>query len=264
MTIKTAVLLVNLGSPDSTEVSAVRRFLRRFLSDKRVVNLPRILWLPILHCIILPFRPYKSAKAYREIWLENGSPLAIFTASLAQKLARQLATDSITIDYAMSYAVPEISQKLTEWQAANIEKLIVLPLYPQYSSTTTASVYDEINRFWMKQYRIPQLHFICDYHQQAFYIQALAQSIRHYWQEHGQEYLLISFHGLPAKLTEWGDPYFYQCQQTAQLLIAELNLNPDQWQLVFQSRFGRAEWLKPYCVEVLEKLPHQGIKKIQV
>lgn len=262
---KTGVLLVNLGSPSSLKVSAVRSFLKQFLWDKRVVNLPRPLWWLILHGVVLPFRPHKSAEAYRKIWHKDGSPLIVFTKSLAEKVNRALADTGVIVDYAMSYGEPSIANKLADFKAQQVDEIIILPLYPQYSSTTTASVYDATSTVLSGWRHIHNFRFISDYHQHSHYIAAIAKSIETAWQEQGRgELLLMSFHGLPEKLTEWGDPYFHQCQKTAQLIAHKLNLQPSEWKLVFQSRFGRAKWLQPYCVETLQELPKQGIKDIDV
>jgi ferrochelatase len=262
---KIGVLLVNLGSPSSLKVSAVRSFLKQFLWDKRVVNLPRPLWWLILHGVVLPFRPRKSAEAYRKIWHKDGSPLIVFTKSLAEKVHRTLADSNIIVDYAMSYGEPSIPSKLAGFKAQQVDEIIILPLYPQYSSTTTASVYDASAQVLSSWRHIHSSRFISDYHQHSHYINAIAKSIETAWYEQGKgELLLMSFHGLPDKLTEWGDPYFHQCQKTAQLIAAKLNLQPSEWKLVFQSRFGRAKWLQPYCVETLQELPKQGIKAIDV
>jgi ferrochelatase len=262
---KTGVLLVNLGSPSSLKVSAVRSFLKQFLWDKRVVNLPRPLWWLILHFVVLPFRPRKSLEAYQKIWQKDGSPLIIFTKSLAEKVNRTLADTGVIVDYAMSYGEPSIANKLASFKAQQVDEIVILPLYPQYSSTTTASVYDaciEVFNYWR---HIHNFRFISDYHQHSYYITAMANSIETTWQTQGKgELLLMSFHGLPEKLTEWGDPYFHQCQKTAQLIADKLKLQPSEWKLVFQSRFGRAKWLQPYCVETLQQLPKQGIKAIDV
>ena len=262
---KTGVLLVNLGSPATTSTSDVRAFLREFLGDPRVVNLPRPLWWVILNFFILPFRPRKSAHAYRSIWTDKGSPLVVFTRQLSDKLAKRLADDKLQIDCAMRYGKPALRLKLREFNKQGVEDIVILPLYPQYSSTTTASIFDVVADEFVGWRHMPSLRFISDYYQSPVYIKALADSIRSHWQSHGQAALLLmSFHGLPAKLTEWGDPYFYHCQATARLLADELGLRDKQWQLVFQSRFGRAEWLKPYCVEVLRDLPQQDIRQVDV
>lgn len=262
---KTAVLLVNLGSPSSLTTSAVRAFLKQFLWDKRVVNLPRPLWWLILHGVILPFRPKKSLHAYQKIWHEHGSPLVVFTQALSEKVAALLTDKQMRVDYAMSYGEPAIAKQLAAFKAQQVDEIIILPLYPQYSSTTTASVYDAVIAVLNGWRHIPSLRFISDYHQHPLYITAIANSITASWQQQGRaELLLFSFHGLPEQLTQWGDPYFHQCHKTAQLIAAQLDLQPQQWQVVFQSRFGRAKWLQPYCVETLQNLPRQGIKKIEV
>jgi len=261
----TAVILVNLGSPNSTSTGDVRRFLRQFLSDKRVVNLPRFLWWLILNLFILPFRPRKSAHAYRAVWTEQGSPLVVFTRQLAEKLNARHGNKNLLIDYAMRYGKPVLGEKLQQLKQQGVDEIVILPLYPQYSSTTSASVFDAVAAELTGWRQIPSLRFISDYYQSRAYIDALAESIQQHWQNYGQaELLLMSFHGLPAKLTELGDPYFHQCQATAKLIAKKLNLPDNQWQLVFQSRFGKAEWLKPYCVEVLQKLPKQGVKRLDV
>ncbi len=263
--IKTQVLLVNLGSPESTATSDVRRFLRRFLSDPRVVNLPRPLWLPILHLFVLPFRPRKSAEAYRSIWTDSGSPLLVHTQNLADRLGQHFQEENIRVDYAMSYSPPDIEHKLTGILQAKPERLIVLPLYPQYSSTTSASVFDAVVERLKKEIAIPSLSWITDFHQHPRYIHALADSIRQAWAEQAPaDKLVFSFHGLPKLLIDRGDPYFHQCQTTARLVAQALQLPESRWQLVFQSRFGKAEWLKPYCVDTLTAYPKQGIKSVDI
>lgn len=262
---KVGVLLVNLGSPASTSTGDVRAFLREFLGDPRVVNLPRPLWWMILNLFVLPFRPRKSAHAYQTIWTDKGSPLIVFTQQLSDKLAKRLGSERVLVDCAMRYGKPALRDKLQLFKQQGVEDIIILPLYPQYSSTTTASIFDVVADEFIGWRHMPSLRFISDYYQKPVYIKAVADSIRAHWQENGQAALLVmSFHGLPAKLTEWGDPYFYHCQATARLLAEELGLNDKQWQMVFQSRFGRAEWLKPYCVEVLQELPKRGIKQVDV
>jgi len=262
---KTGVLLVNLGSPVSPRTGDVRRFLREFLSDPRVVNLPRLLWWLILNLFILPFRPRKSAHAYQAIWTNKGSPLIMFTQQLAKKLDERYGNHVRLIDYAMRYGKPLLREKLQHLKQQGVAEIIILPLYPQYSSTTTASVFDVVSAELSSWRHLPSLRFIADYHQNPVYIAAIADSIRRHWQNQGQTaFLLMSFHGLPAKLTELGDPYFQHCQTTARLVAEKLNLQDNQWQLVFQSRFGKAEWLKPYCVTVLQDLPQQGVKQIDV
>jgi ferrochelatase len=262
---KTGVLLVNLGSPEAPTARSVRRFLRDFLWDRRVVNLPRPVWWVILHFFVLPFRPRRSALAYRKIWDIKGSPLIFLTRQLTEKIASRLQPKDVVTDYAMRYGEPQVGSRLAAFKAQGVEKLIVLPLYPQYSSTTTASVYDaavgELNGW----FHLPDLHFISDYHRHPGYIAAVAESIRQSWRDHGKnDLLLMSFHGLPEVLTRWGDPYFYHCRETAELIAEQLGLNENEWRMVFQSRFGKAEWLKPYCLDTLQGLPAQGIKKVDV
>lgn len=263
--LKTGVLLVNLGSPASTKTRDVRRFLRDFLGDPRVVNLPRPLWWLILNLFILPFRPRKSAHAYKSIWTAEGSPLIVYTRRLSEKLAARLAGEGVRVEAAMRYGQPSLALKLEEFQQQGINDIVIVPLYPQYSSTTTATVFDVVGKAFLAWRYLPSLRFISDFHRHPAYIQAVADSVRDYWRQHGQSQLLMmSFHGLPAKLTELGDPYFHQCHASGQLIAENLGLSDDQWQLVFQSRFGKAEWLKPYCVEQLAQLPGQGVKQIDL
>ena len=266
MTIKkTAVLLANLGSPTAPTTKAVRRFLADFLWDPRVVNLPRPLWWMILNFFVLPFRPSRSAKAYRKVWHEKGSPLTYLTQQLTEKVHNKLSTDGIVTTYAMRYGEPSIANRLKEFQKIGVTDVIVLPLYPQYSSTTTASIYDDLVKELNQWRHLPSFHFISDYHQNSHYITAVAESIEKAWhQQDKNELLIMSFHGLPEVLTKWGDPYFHHCHKTAALIADKLNLNEKQWMIVFQSRFGKAEWLKPYCVDTLEALPGQGVKTVDV
>ena len=262
---KTAVLIVNLGSPASPKTADVRQFLREFLGDPRVVNLPRPLWWLILNLFVLPFRPRKSAHAYQTIWTEQGSPLAVYTRQLTAKLAAEIGSDECRVDYGMRYGQPSLAAKLREFEQQGVDEIIVLPLYPQYSSTTTASIFDVVADAIKQWWHVPGLRLISDFYRHPAYIAALADSIRAYWQQHGQSQLLVmSFHGVPAMLTGKGDPYFYHCQATAELLAQALELQADQWKLVFQSRFGKAEWLKPYCVEVLAELPKQGVSSVDL
>jgi ferrochelatase len=263
--IKTGVLLANLGSPSAPTVSAVRRFLKEFLWDPRVVNLPRPLWWMILHFVVLPFRPRKSLKAYKKIWHEKGSPLIYLTRQLTERVADKLKDKDITVQHVMSYGEPSIAKQLQAFKTANIDNLIILPLYPQYSSTTTASVYDAVVKELNQWRHLPNIQFISDYHQNSHYIAAIAESIEQSWRMHGKnELLLMSFHGLPEQLTKWGDPYFHQCHKSAALIAEKLGIDETQWMIVFQSRFGKAQWLKPYCVDTLKNLPTQGIKKVDV
>ena len=262
---KTGVLLVNLGSPAAPTTSAVRRFLKEFLGDPRVVNLPRPLWWVILRFFILPFRPRRSTAAYRKIWDEKGSPLVFLTRQLADLVAQRLNAKGVITDYAMRYGKPSIAEQLNALKKQGIDNLIILPLYPQYSSTTTASVYDDLIKELNRWRHLPSFQFISDYHQDEHYIAAVAESIEEIWRKQGRnDLLLMSFHGLPEQLTKWGDPYFHQCHKTAALIAEKLDLDKEKWRVVFQSRFGRAQWLQPYCAETLQNLARQEVKKIDV
>ncbi|MGZ8227813.1 MAG: ferrochelatase [Methylococcaceae bacterium] len=263
---KTGILLANLGSPTAPTTSAVRQFLKDFLWDPRVVNIPRPIWWLILHGAVLPFRPAKSAHAYQKVWdAEKGSPLTFLTRQLAEKVAKKLSDKGAVTNYAMRYGEPSIATQLRLFKEQGIDNVIVLPLYPQYSSTTTASVYDDLIKELNQWRHLPSFQFISDYHQNSHYIAAVAASIEQTWREQGKnELLVMSFHGLPEQLTKWGDPYFHQCHQTAKLIGEKLGLNEKQWMIVFQSRFGKAEWLKPYCVDTLQALPGQGVKSVDL
>lgn len=266
MSKKRTILIVNLGSPEKLSTRSVRRFLRQFLSDPRVVNLPRSLWWLVLNFIILPFRPRKSTKAYAKVWTERGSPLTYLTQGLTDKVAQHFQQDpQISVKMAMSYGKPSLSGQLRKLQKSQCEQITVLPLYPQYSSTTTASVFDAVATKLTQWRHIPELNFISDYHQHPLYIRGIANSVLQTWAKHGQgELLLLSFHGLPDLLTKKGDPYYYQCLKTAELIAAQLMIKEHQWRVVFQSRFGKAKWLQPYCIETLMALPQEGIKKIDI
>jgi protoporphyrin/coproporphyrin ferrochelatase len=262
---KTGVLLANLGSPTAPTTSAVRKFLKDFLGDPRVVNIPRPVWWVILHCFVLPFRPAKSARAYQKVWTDKGSPLIYLTRQLSEKLTGKFQPKGVAVTYAMRYGEPSIGNQLKSLRQQGVNDIVVLPLYPQYSSTTTASIYDDVIKEFNEWRHLPSFQFISDYHCHDNYISAIVESVKSSWLEHGKnELLLMSFHGLPELLTKLGDPYYSQCQETARLIAQKLGLNEKQWVLVFQSRFGKAEWLKPYCVDTLQKLPAQGIKTIDV
>ncbi len=263
---KRGILIVNLGSPEKLTVRAVRRFLRDFLSDPRVVNLPRLLWWVILNFFVLPFRPRKSKAAYAEVWTERGSPLTFLTQDLTDKVSAHYHENlHVTVAMAMSYGPPSLTTQLHKLQKAQCEQITIVPLYPQYSSTTTASVFDAVATELMQWRYIPELHFVSDYHQHTLYIASIAKSIQQAWSEQSaRELLLMSFHGLPDVLTKKGDPYYYQCLKTAELIAAKLNLKDGKWRVVFQSRFGKAKWLQPYCIETLKALPAEGFKNIDI
>jgi protoporphyrin/coproporphyrin ferrochelatase len=265
---KIGVLLTNLGTPDAPTPAALRRYLAEFLWDKRVVDLPRPLWWLILHGIILRTRPARSARAYSDIWSEQGSPLLSISRTQQCMLQQQLdvaAPGRYQVALGMRYGNPSIESALTKLQQAGVESVIVLPLYPQNSCSTTASTLDAVSDALRKRRDVPHLDFIAGYHAHPSYIKALANSIR----EHREgrqpvEKLIISFHGTPLRYREEGDPYYSQCQETARLLVQELGLADDQWLLSFQSRFGREEWLKPYTDKTLEQLAQQGVKSVEV
>lgn len=265
---KTGVLLVNLGTPDAPTSSSVRRYLSEFLSDTRVVEIPRAIWWLILHGIVLRLRPRKSAKAYQSIWTDRGSPLLVLTQDLADAVRCSLNGEGhgdIYVEIAMRYGNPSISSQLHALQRSGIENLIILPLYPQYAAATTASTFDAVAAVFSAWRRIPTLSFIADYHDDPAYISAVGESIRAFRAEHGAaDILLFSFHGLPQRCRDLGDPYADQCLNTAELIAAFVGLPRERWRVVFQSRFGKAEWIKPYCVDVLKSLPREGTRNVDV
>ncbi|NTS76078.1 ferrochelatase [Catenovulum sp. SM1970] len=265
---KTGVLLTNLGTPDSPTAPALRRYLKQFLSDPRVVEIPRLVWMIILHGIILRVRPKKSAKLYESIWTEEGSPLAVISNKQKEKLATQVKAkygEDIVIDHAMRYGEPAIGTALSKMQAQGVNKVIVLPLYPQYAGPTTASSFDAVTQE-IKTWRwIPSLHFINTYHDNPKYIDAMASSIQEHFDKHGKpEKLVLSYHGMPKAFLEWGDPYYCFCHKTTRLIAEKLSLNEEDFVMTFQSRFGKAEWLKPYTDETLESLAKAGTKKLAI
>lgn len=264
---KVGILLTNTGTPDAPTRSAVKRYLREFLSDKRIVQLPRLVWLPLLYFIILPFRSGKSAKLYREIWLDGDSPIRSYSNNLAEKISAHM-TDSgieIAIEVGMNYGNPSIPDAMQRLRKQNIDKLFILPLFPQYSNSTTASTFDRVAKHLKKWPALPEITHSYDYAENRSYIRALAHSVEHYWQEHGKpEHLLISFHGLPERFISAGDPYDKRCAKTAELLSEELQLPADKWTLCFQSQFGYDKWLKPSTQQLIEDLPKQGIKHVDV
>ncbi|OOZ42279.1 ferrochelatase [Solemya pervernicosa gill symbiont] len=250
------ILLSNLGTPDAPTPDALRRYLAEFLSDHRVIDLPRWKWWPILHGIILRVRPQKVAKAYADIWTDNGSPLLHTTNLQAKALQQQLDNhhpDTFEVIVGMRYGNPSIASALQQFHSSGIERIVVLPLYPQYSAATTASTFDAVSGELQQWRHIPALRFIDSYATHPGYINALAASVNKHLEQHGQsDKLLISFHGLPARYCEAGDPYDQQCKATATALAEALSLNSEQWQMSFQSRFGNEPWLQPYTDETLK------------
>jgi ferrochelatase len=263
--IDTAVLLVNLGTPTAPEAKPIRRYLAQFLGDRRVVEACPWYWLPILHGPILTFRPRKTARLYRSIWTPDGSPLWVYSKSLADALSHRYAdrTD-VAVELAMTYGEPSVPAAISRLQSRGIKRLIVLPLYPQYSGTTTGAVFDVVARSLMKWRRVPALTFISDYHDHPDYIAALAESVRSVWAREGRSHLVISNHGIPAKYVESGDPYRTQIAETTRLLVSALDLGRDEYSECFQSRFGPTEWLQPYTDDRLLQLASAGTRAVTV
>jgi len=264
----TAILLCNLGTPDAPTPTALRRWLAQFLSDPRVVEIPRLLWLPLLHGVILQTRPKQSARRYQAIWQPEGSPLALWTDKQATMLRGWLgeAGMPVTVLPAMRYGQPAIAAQLQALQQLGVQRVLVLPLYPQYSGTTTASVLDAVMQWARVQRHIPAFRFVTDFHDDPDYIAALAHSVRAHWKREGgrADTLVMSFHGIPERNMRLGDPYAEQCQTTARLLAAALDLGKKDYLVTFQSRFGRAKWLGPYTQAILETLAAKGTRTVDV
>jgi len=257
------LLLVNLGTPAAPTAGAVRRFLAEFLHDHRVVELTRWLWCPLLHFLILPLRAPKVAKKYASIWSAQGSPLLAYSRALAEAVQARLP--GVEVRLAMRYGEPSVRAELQEAEAGGATEIAVLPLYPQYSASTTASVHDAVGAELARWRRRPALRLLGDYHLDGGWLDALAASVREHWQMHGRgELLLFSFHGLPVFQDRAGDPYAGQCRASAAALAARLGLREDEWQLAFQSRFGRAEWLQPYTMQTLEELARSGLRRVDL
>lgn len=261
------MLLVNLGTPDAPTPDALRRYLGEFLSDPDVVTLPRLLWWPILHGLVLRTRPAKSAEAYRRIWTGDGSPLLVNSLAIKDKLAAALTEygGKFVLSLGMRYGNPSLGAALAGLRDAGVQRLLVLPLYPQYARATTGSNERALRSTLAKLHWSPAIVFVHDYHQQPAYIAALSESVRGHWVERGRaSKLLISFHGIPKAVSDAGDPYRGQCELTARLLAEQLGLRQEEWELVFQSRFGGAEWLQPYAEDRLKGLAGQGVKTVDV
>ena len=265
---KITIILANLGTPDSPAVPAVRQFLKQFLSDQRVIEIPKPIWQIILRLFILPFRPKRVAHAYAMVWGQD-SPMREIVLQQVQAVQQQLIQDypqfELNVVPAMSYGNPGIQDLLQNLSANVQDHIILLPLFPQYSATSTAPLYDAIAKWILTQRNLPGLSMIRDYYQHPLYIQALAQSVRDFQAEHGAaEKLLMSFHGIPQPYADKGDPYAERCRITAKLLADALNLNDEQWAISFQSRFGKQEWVKPYTDVLLEEWGQQGVKSVQI
>lgn len=264
---KTAVVLVNLGTPDAPTTSAVRRYLKQFLSDARVVEIPRLIWWFILYGIILPFRSKTSAEKYASVWTKEGSPLRMHTEKQALLLQGLLGErgHAVRVVCAMRYGQPSLPQVLSGLKEEGCERILILPAFPQYSATTTASIFDAVFRHYETVRNVPELRFIKHYHDHDGYLQALKKSVLAYWDMHGRpDKLVMSFHGLPKRNLLLGDPYFCLCQKTARLLARELGLTSDQYMVTFQSRLGKAEWLQPYTAPSLKKMGQQGLNRVDV
>ena len=261
---KTGVLLVNLGTPERPVCPGLRKYLSEFLMDPRVIEIPKLLRMILVKGIIINFRSHKSAATYREIWTENGSPLLINSQQLGNKTAENLG-DDFEVEVAMRYGKPSVADKLATLHSKGVRKLVVIPLYPQYSGSTNGSTFDALGLALSKQRWVPKLNFVSDYYKYDSYIKAIGDSITQHWQQHGRKQkLLMSFHGVPKKYITRGDPYQSQCAETAHAVAQYLNLQDDEWMLVFQSRFGAEEWLQPYCDQTLKSLPAKGITSVDM
>lgn len=261
------MLWCNLGSPEAPTAAAVRPYLAEFLGDRRVVEIPRALWALILHGIILRLRPAKSAAKYAGIWIPEGSPLTVWTQKQAKMLDGWLGERGhrLTVRYAMRYGQPSIAAQLDALKSEGVTRVLVLQAYPQYSGTTTATVIDAVGAWARRVRRLPELRFVNDYHDDAGYIDALAQRVQRHWQDHGRgDMLVMSFHGVPERIVKLGDPYQTQCLRTAQLLADRLGLSAEQHRVTFQSRFGRAKWLTPYTDPTLRELAAAGVSRVDV
>lgn len=266
----TAILLINLGTPEAPTPSSVRRYLKEFLSDPRVVEISRPIWWLILNAVILNIRPRKSAEKYASIWTPDGSPLKVYTERQSKRLRGFLGEAGlhVVVDYAMRYGQPSIADTLTRLKTEGCTRILLLPLYPQYSSSTTATAFDAVYAWAGRTRNQPEIRTVRSFCDHPGYIAALAESVRAHWSAGGKpsaDYrLIMSFHGVPRRTLEQGDPYHCECQKTGRLLAEALELDQNEYVVCFQSRFGRAEWLKPYTAQTLRQLGRQGIKRVDV
>jgi ferrochelatase len=262
------VLVVNLGTPDCPSYFAVQRYLREFLGDRRVINTSRLIWLPLLFGVILPFRPFRTVRKYRSIWLPEGSPLAVYSQRLAVKISGVLQADlgdRVRVQLAMTYGNPSIVHALEALRVQNVKKLLVLPLYPQYCSSTTGSVFDRTCRALQRWRWLPETRFVNDYHHDAGYIEALTARILDHWAEVAERsHLLFSYHGIPADYVAQGDPYQAQAEATTRAVVQRLGLARDEWSHCYQSRFGSVVWLQPYTEDTLKDLAKRGVRRVTV
>lgn len=260
---KTAVVLMNLGTPEAPTAAAVKPYLRDFLSDKRVVELPKPLWQPVLHGLVLALRPKKSAHGYQKVWLPEGSPLAVYTAAQAALLAQRLP--DVLVRHAMSYGSPGVPQVLRELKAQGVMQVLVVPLYPQYAASSTGAALDKVFGELLQQRNQMSVRTVSRFYYDAGYIGAMKQHIEAYWAQHGRGgKLMLSFHGIPQKNSDDGDPYPHECRHTARLLAEALSLSENDYVVSFQSRFGRAEWVGPGTQDLLDSLPKQGTSSLDV
>jgi protoporphyrin/coproporphyrin ferrochelatase len=264
--VRTGVLLVNLGTPEEPTAKGLRPYLRQFLSDPRVIEWPAWLWKPILNGIVLQVRPKKSARLYASIWTEKGSPLLVYSQSIAEQLRAALTPawgDNIQVELAMRYGNPAIKEKLEKMRQNNVRRILVLPLFPQFSATTTATIFDALFAELKRWRWSAELRTITSYHDHPLYIQGMVNSIQRYWAEHGRSpKLLYSFHGIPQSYFAKGDPYHCFCHKTARLVSEQLGLKRDEYEVCFQSRFGPEEWLQPYTDKTLEAWAHDGLERV--
>jgi ferrochelatase len=265
---RTAVVLVNLGTPDAPTRRAVRKYLKQFLSDPRVVEIPRLLWWCILHFVILPFRSGQSAKKYDSIWTADGSPLRLNTQKQVRALRAMLQErghDGVRVVMAMRYGTPSLDDVLDKLKAERCERIVILPAYPQYSGTTTGSIYDAVFGHYAKVRNIPEIRMVRNYHDHDGYLDALTDSVLAHWETHGRGgKLVMSFHGVPKRTLELGDPYHCECLKTARLLAAKLHIGADEYVVTFQSRFGKAEWLQPYTEPTVVAMAQSGQHRVDV
>jgi ferrochelatase len=262
------ILVVNLGTPDAASYSAVQRYLREFLSDRRVINTSRVIWWPLLYGVVLPFRPLRTVRKYRKIWMSEGSPLAVYSRSLTTKLGRVLRDrlgDDVRVALGMTYGTPSIAGAIEALAQQNVKKLLVLPLYPQYCSSTTGSVFDRTTSALQRWRWLPETRFVNQYCDDPGYIDALAASIDAHWQKAGERsHLVLSYHGIPASYVKEGDPYQAQSEATTRAVVSRLGLAAEEWSHCYQSRFGRVVWLQPYTEDTLETLAVRGLHKLTV
>ncbi|GAB1260075.1 ferrochelatase [Aurantivibrio plasticivorans] len=265
---KVGVLITNLGTPNAPTKSALRDYLKEFLSDPRVVEVPRLIWWCILNLIILNIRPAKSAEAYKRVWTDKGSPLAQITQAQCKAIAKDITDEwgsQVVVEWAMRYGTPSISGQLQKLFDQGVEKLVVLPLYPQYSAATTGSTFDAIAEDFQQRRWLPELRFINQYGDHQGYVEALVRSIQAHWDKFGRaEKLIFSYHGVPLRYLHQGDPYHCQCLKTTRLVAEALGIKENEYMTTFQSRFGKEEWLQPYTDKTLEALPQSGVHSVQI